>query len=174
MTLAVSFQKSGQLLVQLHGLGCSRLVARSICMTQVCEKNLRAGQYKITNNRSKPLTYEQAQPPYKIGVTKSWNSWNTSSLQDEKERTSETTVEDAFIRKFILGTWHNLMLSEVIIKRRHNLIVICGLAYRGIAPRKMYFLQGYTEELLACLLKRPVKVEIQTVESRKDMIFKWI
>jgi len=74
----------------------------------------------------------------------------------------------------MLGTFHNLMLSEVIIKRRQNLIVICGLMYRGIAPRKMYFLQGYTEELLSCLLKRPVRVELQTVESRKDMIFKWI
>ena len=83
-------------------------------------------------------------------------------------------MQDVFIRKFIAGTWHNLFVSEVIIKRRQNLVVISGLVYRGIAARKMYFLQGYTEQLLANLLKRPIRMEIQTVESRRDMIFKWI
>ena len=48
-----------------------------ICTTAVCHKNIRSGVPKITQNRSKPLTYEEAQPPYRIGVRKSWNSWNT-------------------------------------------------------------------------------------------------
>ena len=37
----------------------------------------KAGFYKVTLKGDYPLTYEQAQPPYRIGVTKSWNSWNS-------------------------------------------------------------------------------------------------
>ena len=40
----------------------------------------RSGHYKLTATRDRPLTYEQANPPYRVGVTKSWNSWNTSIL----------------------------------------------------------------------------------------------
>jgi small subunit ribosomal protein S24 len=87
---------------------------------------------------------------------------------------TETTVEDVFIRKFILGTWHNLFVSEIIIKRRQNLVVIAGLVNQNIHPRKMYFLHGYTTELLSHLLKRPIQMEIQTVSNRKDVIFKYI
>ena len=96
------------------------------------------------------------------------------ALHEEEDRTSEAAVGDVFIRKFIYGTWHRLFVSEVIIKRRHNLIVIAGLVHRGVMPRKMYFLKGYTEELLSYVFKQPVKMEIQTVESKKDVIFKWI
>ena len=38
----------------------------------------RSGHYKLTATSDRPLTYEQANPPYRIGVTKGWNSWNTS------------------------------------------------------------------------------------------------
>ena len=41
----------------------------------------RSGHYKLTATRDRPLTYEQANPPYRIGVTKSWNSWNTSTAR---------------------------------------------------------------------------------------------
>ena len=41
-------------------------------------KNRRSAVPKITTDRSKALTYEQAQKPEHIGVRKSWNSWNTS------------------------------------------------------------------------------------------------
>ena len=44
----------------------------------VFNKNIRSGVPKISKNRSKPLTYEMSQGPSKIGVTKTWNSWNTS------------------------------------------------------------------------------------------------
>ena len=98
----------------------------------------------------------------------------SGNLQDEDKCCSETTVEDVFIRKFIAGTWANLFLSEVIIKRRHNVIVISGLVGQLTLPRKLYFLQGYTEELLSNLFKRPVKMEIVIVENKKDVIFKWI
>jgi hypothetical protein len=40
----------------------------------------RATRPKKTSNESIALTYEQAQFAEKIGVTKSWNSWNTCKL----------------------------------------------------------------------------------------------
>ena len=52
---------------------------RSFSATQSLEgKNIRTGVPKGTNNRSRPLTYEQAKKPSDIGVTKYWNSINTS------------------------------------------------------------------------------------------------
>ncbi|XP_074648797.1 small ribosomal subunit protein uS3m-like [Tubulanus polymorphus] len=149
-------------------------LARSLHISAACQKNIRSGIPKGTINKSRALTYEEAQPPHRIGLRKSWNSWNTSSLKDEGENASQLTVEDAFIRKFIHGTWSRLFLSEVIIKRRHNMIICAGLVFRGVSARKMYFLLGYTESMLEYLLKCPVKLEIQTVESRKDVVFKYI
>lgn len=40
-------------------------------------RNKRTTRPKKTTNESYPLNYEQAQFAEKIGVTKSWNSWNT-------------------------------------------------------------------------------------------------
>lgn len=79
-----------------------------------------------------------------------------------------------FIRKFMTGTWHGLFASEVIIKRQHNIIRIAGVLSRNVSARKMYFLIGYTEELLSFWLQCPVKLEFQTVADRKDVIFKYI
>lgn len=78
-----------------------------------------------------------------------------------------------FIRKFMEGTWHGMFLSELIIKRRQNMIILAGLVTRTVLPRKIYFLIGYTEEILSHFLKRPVKIEIQTVDHKKDMHFKY-
>ncbi|CAG9815359.1 unnamed protein product [Phaedon cochleariae] len=147
-------------------------VARLLHTTSVCHK-VQSGRYRITPKKDLPLTYEMANPPHQIAHRKSWNSWNTSNL-DGGLRSSEIAVEDVFIRKFITGTWHSLFLSEIIIKRQHNIIRIAGLVYRGVSARKMYFLLGYTEELLSFWLQCPVKMEIQTVPDRKDVVFKYI
>lgn len=40
--------------------------------------------------------------------------------------------------------------------------------------QRIYFLIGYTEELLSHYLKCPVKLELQAVDSHKDMVFKCI
>ena len=96
------------------------------------------------------------------------------NLFEESKNCSETTVEDVFIRKFVTGTWPGLFASEVIIKRRQNLIIIAGLVAQNIAAHKMYFLQGYTEELLSHLLRRPVRMEVQTIADRRHVYFKWI
>ena len=73
----------------------------------------------------------------------------------------------------MLGTWMNIFVSEIIIKRRHNLVVIAGLV-KSTVPRKVCFLKGYSEEMLAIFLKRPVKLELQIVDDKKDCIFKYI
>ena len=64
-----------------------------------------------------------------------------------------------------------MFASEVIIKRRHNMIILSGLVTRTIHPRRMYLLIGYTEEILSALLKTPVKMEIQAIENKDDVIF---
>ncbi|MPC95746.1 28S ribosomal protein S24, mitochondrial [Portunus trituberculatus] len=84
---------------------------RGLHTTAITSK-AQAGRYRVTRDRSRPLTYEMANQPFKIAHRKSWNSWNTTSLF-EGMREPETVVEDIFIRKFMTGTWHNLFLSEV-------------------------------------------------------------
>lgn len=146
---------------------------RAIHVSAACCK-VTSGRHKVTLKQNKPLTYEQANPPHFIGVRKSWNSWNTSNLF-ESTRQSETTVEDFFIRKFMTGTWHRLFASEIIIKRRLNVVYIGGIVRQTIHPRKLYFLIGYSEELLSIFLKCPVKIEVQSINPDSNaMIFKYI
>lgn len=75
---------------------------------------------------------------------------------------------------FMTGTWHALIVSEVIIKRQHNIIRIAAILRQSISPRKLYFLLGYTEELLSFWLQCPVKLELQTVTDKNSVVFKYI
>ncbi|XP_014260858.1 28S ribosomal protein S24, mitochondrial [Cimex lectularius] len=156
----------------LRPIEVTSIASRSIHLTAACEKK-QAGRYKRSPKGDKPLNYEQANPPHTIAHLKSWNSWNTSNLQGGL-RPAKTLFEDVFIRKFMFGTWHNLFVSEVIIKRQHNMIRIAGIIVRSLPPRKIYFLIGYTEEILSYWLQCPTKLELQTVDSRKDVTFKYI
>lgn len=72
------------------------------------------------------------------------------------------------------GTWHGLFLSECIIKRRFNLVVIAGIVQQIIHPRKIYFLLGFTEEILSYVLKCPVKLELQTTPDKTDVVYRYI
>ncbi|XP_044761902.1 28S ribosomal protein S24, mitochondrial [Coccinella septempunctata] len=150
-----------------------RSVANRIIHTSSTLQKCQSGRYKKTLKNDFPLTYEMANPPHAIAHRKSWNSWNTTNL-DGGLRASETAVEDVFIRKFMVGTWHALFVSEIIIKRQHNIIRIAGILRRSVSARKMYFLIGYTEELLSFWLQCPVKLELQTVNDKKDVVFKYI
>ena len=85
-----------------------------------------------------------------------------------------TTVEDQFIRKFILGTWHKTWLSEVIIKRVHNNITITGIVCPLPTVRTMHFLVGYTEELLSHILKMNMRVHLQCVNNKSYLVHKTI
>lgn len=133
----------------------------------------KAGRHKTSLRRDKPLTYEEANKPDQIGVRKSWNSFNTTGLEGGI-RLAETAHEDLFIRKFVHGTWPRLLVSDVIIKRRANQIIINFVAARMMQPSKYYFLVGYTEELLSYVLKSPIKIELQTCDGPSDLIFKYI
>jgi small subunit ribosomal protein S24 len=132
-----------------------------------------AGRHKVTIKRDKPLTYEQAYKPDQIGVRKSWNTFNTSGLIDGI-RVAETSHEDILIRKFIHGTWPKLLASDVIIKRRGNQIVLNFMVVRMTSPMSIYFLLGYTEEILSYILKSVVRLEIQTIEDANDLVYKYI
>lgn len=125
---------------------------------------------------------------------KSWNSWNVckfnfilhkfssklkikfsaANLRGQNIREAQTIFEDIFIRKFMTATFHSLICSEVIIKRQFNTIRIASIMSRGLSPRKVYFLIGYSEELLSNWLQCPVTLEIQTIADKKEVIFKYI
>merc|ERR1719411_2113367 len=105
---------------------------RYLHVSNSLQKSRRAGEYKITINRTKPLSYEQSMKPTDIAYRKGYNSANTAQLEGtflEREQIGQdlphkTFVEDMFIRKFMTGTWPEATLSEVIIKRQHNLVRI--------------------------------------------------
>ena len=92
----------------------------------------------------------------------------------QKYAAVDTTTEDEFIRNFVYGTWQKMWLSEVLIKRKHNDIIIAGVVCPLPNVSTMHFLIGYTEELLSHLLKCNIKVEVQAVESKKVVTFKHI
>lgn len=105
-----------------------------------------------------------------------YSGFVAANLDQERfdARPALMTFDDFLIRRFMTGTWPGLLASEVIIKRRHNMIVVACLVFQHLTPRKIYFLLGYSEEMLSFLLKCPVKLEIQTVQDKKDVIFKMI
>ncbi|CAL8074753.1 unnamed protein product [Calicophoron daubneyi] len=147
---------------------------RKLHVTGLCLKNTRAGVVRRTRDLSVELTYEQAKKPHQIGVMKTWNSWNTANLEDEELYTSEITLQDEFIRMFIKGTFPVAVLSEIIIKRQCNTVRVAFLLSAIISTVKTYFLIGYTEEMLSAILRCAVKLEIQTVSSKKDVVFRRI
>ncbi|XP_033324530.2 mitochondrial ribosomal protein S24 [Megalopta genalis] len=150
----------------------NNLLKRSIYVSTVHNKT-QAGRYRPKLKQPQALTYEMANPPHYIGARKSWNSWNTSNLEGGT-RPSETVIEDIFIRNFINGTWHDMIASEIIIKRQHNIVRIACIVVRKVVPGKMYFLMGYCEELLSYWLHCPVKMEIVTTHTKDDVIYKVI
>lgn len=67
-----------------------------------------------------------------------------------------------------------MFLSEIIIKRQHNTVRIAAIIHKNIQTRKIYFLLGYTEEMLSLWLKCPVKLELQVLGNPADVIYKYI
>ena len=134
-----------------------------------------AGKHKPTKYRNKPLTYDQAWKPWHIGVAKSWLSWHSGDLEETRDksysRAAKFMLEDMIIRKFMVGTWHACLPFEVVIKRNGNLLRICGYVNNRLPPRKIYWLTGYTEELLSRMLKQPVRLELQVVADNNDAVY---
>lgn len=148
------------------------LPSSQLHMTSILDSK-KAGRYKATVKKDNPLTYEMAQKPDMIGVRKAWNTYNTSGLKDGI-RKAETAQEDIFIRKFVHGTWPDMVASDVVIKRRANMIILNFFVVRKVVPLKMYFLIGYTEEILSYVLKSIVRLELQTIDDSKELVYKYI
>ena len=171
--------------LQLASTGALQVASHRALHTSQALAKIVAGKYKVTLDGSKPLTYEMAIQPDHIGIHKSFNSLNTGQLEDtygykkwqEKGGTLlsyKLFIEDMFIRKFLKGTWSQIFLSEVIVKRQHNTIRIAALIKKSLQTPKVYFLIGYSEEMLSQWLKCPVKLELQVVANPKDVIYKYI
>lgn len=65
-------------------------------------------------------------------------------------------------------------MSDVVIKRRHREIVVAMMACPLPSVAAMHFLTGYTEQLLSHLFKAVVRVELQAVRGKSNVIFKYI
>ncbi|KAK4469256.1 hypothetical protein MN116_006827 [Schistosoma mekongi] len=159
---------------------CGRVKSNTCVISQrihtgdvIC-KNSRVGVVRRTRDCSHPLTYEQAKKPHQIGLMKSWNSWNTSNLDGENRYTAEVTLHDQFIRTFINGTFPLMVQSEVIIKRQCNVIRVAFLLLKRISPNEINFLIGYTEEMLSIILRCIVKLEVQLITSKNDIVFRYV
>ena len=100
--------------------------------------------------------------------------YNAGSLRDPQRHPMNAVLEDQFIRKFVIGTWYKVWLSEVVIKRRHNDLILCGIVCPLPSVSTIHFLIGYTEELLSHLLKYNVKVEVQCVPSIRNVVYKHV
>ena len=83
-------------------------------------------------------------------------------------------IEDMFIRKFLKGTWSQMFLSEIIVKRQHNTVRVAAIVKPSVTNRKIYFLLGYSEEMLSLWLKSPAKLELQIQPDPKSVVYKYI
>ena len=92
----------------------------------------------------------------------------------ESKNQAETVRDDILIRRFVTGTFHDLLASEIIIKRKQNTVTLSFLICcpRNFYPQKTYFLVGYSEELLSSLLKCVVKIDVQHIYSKNDLVFR--
>lgn len=74
-------------------------------------------------------------------------------------------IDDLIIRKFIEGTFYDLLFSDVIVKRTLNQITISiYVQAKGPTVHKVYFLLGFSEKLLSHMLGCVVKMEIMSVQ----------
>lgn len=141
--------------------------------------NKRSGVPRHKRNPT-PLTYERTIAPSGIGHHKSWLAWNTSSFPELSwDHAGRVGVEDVFIRRFLAGTFHQMFVDELIIKRRGNEVRIAGIIclatpYFTVSRRQVYFLVGFSEQMLSYILKCPVTLELTTVKKREDVIFRFI
>ncbi|OWR42993.1 28S ribosomal protein S24 [Danaus plexippus plexippus] len=132
-----------------------------------------SGKYRITKKRDKPLTYEMANPPHYIAHRKTWNSWNTCKIFTIFSMSLELLFAIPIIKTYSQLKKH-VRFVTVIIKRQFNHIRVAVIIRRAVSPTKMYFLLGYSEEMLSNWIQCPVTLELQTVDSYQDVVFKYI
>ncbi|KAB0363831.1 hypothetical protein FD755_010611 [Muntiacus reevesi] len=106
-----------------------------------------------------------------MAMRKGWERGTLCNL-DGEDHAAERTVEDVFLRKFMLGTFPGCLADQLILKRWANQVEICALVLRQLPPHKFYFLVGYSETLLSHFYKCPVRLHLQTVPSK--VVYKYI
>ncbi|KAF6110191.1 hypothetical protein HJG60_013254 [Phyllostomus discolor] len=163
-----------------HALPCAW---RALHVSAACAKN-RAARVRVGKG-DKPVTYEEAHAPHHIAHRKGWLSLHTGLLLgsalwfplrygnlDGQDHAAERTVEDVFLRKFVLGTFPGCLADQLVLKRRANQVEVCALVLRQLPAHKLYFLVGYSEALLSHFYKCPVRMHLQTVPSK--VVYKYI
>nr|XP_002130889.1 28S ribosomal protein S24, mitochondrial [Ciona intestinalis] len=130
-----------------------------------------AGRHKVSKMLNKPLTYDQAFKPNLIGVKKGWLSVHTGNLRGE-QGSYQFTYEDELIRKFCVGTFYRMLPTDIVIKRRFNVIEITLLC-NTVVTSKVLFLKAYSERLLSAFLKCHIKMHVFKLNN-EDAIYKYI
>ncbi|KAM6395638.1 small ribosomal subunit protein uS3m [Rhynochetos jubatus] len=130
----------------------------------------RAARVRVSRGEQ-AVTYGRAHGPHHIAHRKGWLSLHTGNLAGEAGA-AERAVEDAFLRRFLAGTFPGALVDEAVVKRRANLVVVCAVLARGLPPAKLYFLLGYAETLLTRFYKCPVRLELQTVPAK--VVYKYL
>ncbi|NXF91759.1 RT24 protein, partial [Eubucco bourcierii] len=143
--------------------------SRALHTSPVCLKT-RAARARVGKG-TKAVSYEQAHAPHHIAHRKGWLSLHTGNLAGE-EGAAERALEDAFLRRFLYGTFPGVLAEQVVLKRCANLLVPCLLLTRSLAPSKLYFLLGYSETLLSHFYKCPVRLQLQTVPTK--VVYKYL
>lgn len=102
-------------------------------------------------------------PPHRIGVTKSWDSRHTGGIEGSLWA-HDRFIDDVMIRKFIAGTFYELLVSDIVIKRTLNQITISIFVNaKGTTVHKVYFLLAFSERLLSHMFGCVVKLEIMSI-----------
>ncbi|XP_033929864.1 28S ribosomal protein S24, mitochondrial-like [Melopsittacus undulatus] len=112
----------------------------------------------------KPVTYEQAHGPHYIGHRKGWLSLHTGNLSSELGA-AQRVLEDAFVRRFLRGTFPGALLAPPVLRRRGRALLVSAQVSRALPPARLLFLQGYSELLLSALHSCPVRIEITTLRA---------
>lgn len=146
-------------------------IVNGIHTTALCNK-IKAGRLKNSKFKNTPATYEQSFKPEYIQHKKGWLSFNTSNLHGEKNA-HQMAYEDLFIRQFLHGTFYQNILSEVIIKRRLNILEIIIFVEANRQLRTFQQLATYSEEMLGTVFNYNVRVHLFQ-STRKRMTFKYV
>uniref|UniRef100_A0A915MEY7 Uncharacterized protein n=1 Tax=Meloidogyne javanica TaxID=6303 RepID=A0A915MEY7_MELJA len=85
-----------------------------------------------------------------------------------------TLAQDEIIRRFVRAIFYTYLPltvggTELITKRRGNVVYVAGFLIPKGNMEQIYWLYGFTEEILSNLLKQPVKLELQFIRSADDL-----
>ena len=97
-TCQAALRQSRRLFGPASPPGSVAVAAPTVSGLHTTAVSCRTGRFKITPKADFPLTYEQFQLPYQIGITKSWNTWNASR---------------SCLCKYIYGSVHQAILSRI-------------------------------------------------------------